>query len=69
MFDLYEDGSVMTYYDCKNKITYNALSEKTLYELLDYYIEEYKKVIEPAPLMYKKYIEKQKLENIGKDFK
>ena len=68
MFELYKDGSVMTHYDSKNKITYNALPEKTLYELLDYYIEEYKKAIEPAPLMYKNYIEKQKLENIEKDF-
>lgn len=69
MFELYKDGSVMTHYDCKNQITYNALPEKTLYELLDYYIEEYKKAIGPAPLMYKNYIEKQKLENIEKDFK
>lgn len=69
MYELYKDGSVMTHYDSKNKITYNALPEKTLYELLDYYIEEYKKAIEPAPLMYKNYIEKQKLENIEKDFK
>ena len=69
MFDLYKDGSVMTHYNRKNQITYNALPEKTLYELLDYYIEEYKKAIEPAPLMYKNYIEKQKLEKIEKDFK
>lgn len=69
MFELYKDGSVMTHYDCKNQITYNALPEKTLYELLDYYIEEYKKAIEPAPLKYKNYMEKQKLENIEKDFK
>lgn len=68
MFELYKDGSVMTHYDSKNKITYNALPEKNLYELLDYYIEEYKKAIEPAPLMYKNYIEKQKLDKMQKDF-
>ena len=45
MYELYKDGSVMTHYDCKNQITYNALPEKILYELLDYYIEEYKKAI------------------------
>lgn len=68
MFELDKDSSVRTHYDCNNQITYNALPEKTLYELLDYYIEEYKKAIEPAPLMYKNYIEKQKLDKMQKDF-
>lgn len=68
-YSVYSDGSIGTGYNNKNQITYNALPEKTLYDLLDYYIEEYKKAIEPAPLMYKNYLEKQKLEKIEKDFK
>ena len=68
-YRVYDDGSVGTDYNNKNQITYNALPEKTVYDILDYYIEEYKKAIEPAPLMYKNYMEKQKLENLEKDFK
>ncbi len=69
MYELYDDGTIMTHYDCKNQITYNALPEKNLYELLDYYIDKYKELIEPSKIMHKAFLEKQKLENIDKDFK
>lgn len=68
MYELYNDGTIMVHYDCNNQITYNALPEKTLYELLDYYIDEYKKLIKPAKLKYKAYMEKQKLDKMQKDF-
>lgn len=67
-YRLCDDGSIDIYWDCKNKITYNALPEEALYKLLDYYIDEYKKLIEPATLKYKAYIEKQKLDKMQKDF-
>ena len=68
-YRLCEDGSIYIDWYSKNIITYNAIPEETLYKLLDYYIDEYKKMIEPAKLMYKKYLEKQKLEKIEKAFK
>jgi hypothetical protein len=68
-YRLRDDGCIAIDWDCKNNITYNAIPEEALYKLLDYYIDEYKKLIEPAKLKYKAYIEKQKLENIKKDFK
>lgn len=68
-YSLCDDGSIDIDWDCKNHITYNAIPEEALYKLLDYYIDEYKKLIEPAKLKYKDYIEKQKLEKIEKDFK
>lgn len=68
-YTLYEDGCIDVDWDCKNNITYNAIPEETLYKLLDYYIDEYKKLIEPAKVMHKAFLEKQKLEKIEKDFK
>ena len=54
-YRLSDDGCIDIDWDSKNN--------------LDYYIDEYKKLIEPAKLMYKAYLEKQKLEKIEKDFK
>ena len=67
-YRLCDDGCIDIDWDCKNNITYNAIPEENLYKILDYYIDEYKKLIEPATLIYKTYIENQKLENIKKDF-
>lgn len=67
-YRLCDDGCIDIDWDCKNNITYNALPEEALYKLLDYYIDEYKKLIEPATLKYKAYIEKQKLDKMQKDF-
>lgn len=68
-YRLCDDGYIDIDWDSKNNITYNAIPEEALYKLLDYYIDEYKKLIEPAKLKYKAYMEKQKLEKIEKDFK
>ena len=68
-YTLCDDGCIDVDWDCKNNITYNALPEDALYKLLDYYIDEYKKLIEPSKLKYKAFLEKQKLEKIDKDFK
>ena len=68
-YRLCDDGCIDVDWDSKNNIIYNAIPEEALYKLLDYYIDEYKKLIEPAKLKYKAYMEKQKLENIDKDFK
>jgi hypothetical protein len=68
-YRLCDDGCIDIDWDSKNNITYNAIPEEALYKLLDYYIDEYKKLIEPAKLKYKAYMEKQKLEKIEKDFK
>lgn len=68
-YTLCDDGCIDVDWDCKNNITYNAIPEEALYKLLDYYIDEYKKLIEPSKLKYKAYMEKQKLEKIDKDFK
>ncbi len=68
-YRLCDDGCIDVDWDSKNNITYNAIPEEALYKLLDYYIDEYKKLIEPATLKYKAYLEKQKLEKIEKDFK
>jgi hypothetical protein len=68
-YRLSDDGCIDIDWDSKNQITYNAIPEEALYKLLDYYIDEYEKLIEPAKLMYKAYMEKQKLEKIDKDFK
>lgn len=68
-YTLCDDGCIDVYWDCKNNITYNAIPEEALYKLLDYYIDEYKKLIEPSKLKYKAFLEKQKLEKIDKDFK
>lgn len=68
-YRLCDDGCIDIDWDSKNNITYNAIPEEALYKLLDYYIDEYKKLIEPATLKYKAYLEKQKLEKIEKDFK
>ena len=67
-YRLCDDGSIDIDWDCKNNITYNAIPEEALYKLLDYYIDEYKKLIEPAKLKYKAYIEKQRLKKMKKDF-
>lgn len=61
-YRLCDDGCIDIVWDSKNNITYNAIPEEDLYKLLDYYIDEYKKLIEPATLKYKAYMEKQKLE-------
>lgn len=68
-YRLFDDGCIDIDWDSKNNITYNAIPEEALYKILDYYIDEYKKLIEPATLKYKAYLEKQKLEKIEKDFK
>lgn len=68
-YRLCDDGCIDVDWDCKNNITYNAIPEETLYKLLDYYIDEYKKLIEPSKIKYKAFLEKQKLEKIEKDFK
>lgn len=68
-YTLCDDGCIDVDWDCKNNITYNAIPEEALYKLLDYYIDEYKKLIEPSKVKYKAFLEKQKLEKIEKDFK
>ena len=62
------DGVINVERNTNNQIPYNMLPQKMLFELLDICFNEYKKEAEKAPLLYKLYLEKQKLENIKKDF-